>query len=77
MYRTVNNVEHVRRCVESVSLVINADCQGSEESANHDCYLINRKSVENCVAAMNAHISSALGHLVSEVSFYEEQVIFK
>ena len=77
MYRTVNNIEHVRRCVESVSLVINADCQSSEESVNHDCYLANQKSVENCVGAMNAHISSALGHLVSEVSFYEEQVIFK
>ena len=76
MYRTVNNIEHVRRCVESVSLVINADCQSSEESVNHDCYLPNQKSVENCVGAMNAHISSALGHLVSEVSSHEAQVNF-
>ena len=62
--------------MESVSLVINADCQSSEESVNHDCYLANQKTVENCVGAMNAHISSALGHLVSEVSSHEAQVNF-
>ena len=70
MYRTVNNIEHVRRSVESVSSVITADCQSSEESANDDCHLLNRNSVDNCVAAMDARILSVLGLLVSEVSYF-------